>query len=302
MRRDLNKAKDYAQRHAVPVWYGDADALIKDPTVNAVYIATPPKFHECYAIAAMEQGKHVYVEKPVTLDTQSCKRLIDAEKKNGTKLTVAHYRRALSMFNRVKELVDTKAVGNIKLIRLNLLQPYDNPVAAPTGFNWRLVPEYAGGGLFYDLAPHQLDILIYIFGSPTAFAGFAVNNAAAYNAEDTVSGTILFQENILFQGNWCFTIPDAVRQDSCQLIGDRGFLEFPFFGTGIKTHIDGVEQLIPFTHPQHIQQPMIQQVVDYFLDRGENPCSVAEALKSLTVMERFVYGGPPVFSTYSTGT
>src|ERR1700730_9641033 len=65
MRRDAAKAADYAKRHQVPAWYSDAESMINDPAVNAVYIATPPKFHEEYVIAALQKGKLVYVEKPV---------------------------------------------------------------------------------------------------------------------------------------------------------------------------------------------------------------------------------------------
>ena len=65
MRRDAAKAEDYAKRHGVPKWYSNAEALIKDPDVNAIYIATPPSSHLEYAMAAMNAGKPVYVEKPM---------------------------------------------------------------------------------------------------------------------------------------------------------------------------------------------------------------------------------------------
>src|ERR1044072_2959571 len=63
MRRDSEKAKDYAKRHNVPKWYGDAGNLINDPDVNAIYVATPPSSHEEYTIAAVNAGNPVYVEK-----------------------------------------------------------------------------------------------------------------------------------------------------------------------------------------------------------------------------------------------
>src|ERR1700747_392477 len=68
MRRDGEKAKDYAQRHKVPKWYTNADQLIHDPDANSVYIATPPSSHEEYAIAVINAGKPVYVEKPMSVD------------------------------------------------------------------------------------------------------------------------------------------------------------------------------------------------------------------------------------------
>src|SRR3979490_889057 len=67
MRRDAEKAKDYARRHQVPKWYSNADELITDPDVNAIYVATPPSSHEEYTLAAVKAGKPVYVEKPMSV-------------------------------------------------------------------------------------------------------------------------------------------------------------------------------------------------------------------------------------------
>ena len=75
MRRDAEKAADYASRHQVDRWYANANALIQDPDVNAIYIATPPDVHEQYALAAIKAGKPVYVEKPMALNFASAKNM-----------------------------------------------------------------------------------------------------------------------------------------------------------------------------------------------------------------------------------
>src|SRR5664279_1325347 len=62
MRRNSALAEDYAKRHQVPKWYSDADELINDPEVNAIYVATPPDTHRYYAIKVMRAGKPVYIE------------------------------------------------------------------------------------------------------------------------------------------------------------------------------------------------------------------------------------------------
>src|SRR4029079_16966611 len=90
MRRDAEKAKDYALRHAVRNYYSDANDLLNDPAVNAVYIATPPSSHEQYAELALRAGKCVYVEKPVSMNADSVKRMIIVEKKYAGKVSVAH--------------------------------------------------------------------------------------------------------------------------------------------------------------------------------------------------------------------
>ena len=65
MSRRADRAQSYAERHGVKRWYTDPQALLNDPKVNAVYIATPPSTHATYAIMAMKSGKAVYVEKPM---------------------------------------------------------------------------------------------------------------------------------------------------------------------------------------------------------------------------------------------
>ena len=290
MRRDAALAEDYAKRHQVPVWYSDADALINDPEINAVYIATPPKFHEEYTLAALGKGKMVYVEKPVTMDVASCKRMMEAQDRCNGKVVVAHYRRALPMFNEIAALVRNKKVGKIKLIKLAMFKPDDHVDAAQHTNNWRVQPELAGGGYFYDLAPHQLDIIQYIFGTPIRSAGLSANQAGLYPAEDAVVCQFQLPGDIQFQGSWNFSMPAILREDSCQLIGENGYIQFPFFGNEVRVVTDAGADLLSFQHPQHIQQPMIGKVVDYFLGSGENPCSLEEAMVSLQVMEQAING------------
>jgi predicted dehydrogenase len=290
MRRDAAKASDYATRHKVPFWYSDAAALINDPAINAVYIATPPKFHEEYAIAAMEKGKAVYVEKPVAVSVAACKRMADAVKANDGKLVVAHYRRGLPMFLKIKELVEAGAVGKIKNIRLTMFQTHRPDIVADTGFNWRVDPAFAGAGYFYDLAPHQLDIIQFIFGEALRKSGAAVHQTNFYAAEDAVSGIMELPNDILFQGDWNFSMPEIMKEDSCLIIGEKGYLKFPFFGSELRIVTEAGADLISFEHPQNIQHPMISKVVDYFLGRSSNPCSIEEAMKSMEVMESFAYG------------
>ena len=75
MSRNAQKARSYAERHDIAKWYTDAQALVDDPDVNAVYIATPPSSHATYAIMAMHAGKPVYVEKPLAASYDDCARV-----------------------------------------------------------------------------------------------------------------------------------------------------------------------------------------------------------------------------------
>jgi 1,5-anhydro-D-fructose reductase (1,5-anhydro-D-mannitol-forming) len=289
MRRDAQKAEDYARRHKVPRFYTDASSLINDPEVNAVYIATPPGSHEAYAIESMRAGKPVYIEKPVALNSAECRRMISASSDLRVPATVAHYRRRLEIFERVKSLVDQNNLGAPRLLILHLFHTHKPASAAGPGDNWRIKPELSGGGLFSDLSPHQLDIIFWIFGPPIKITGVSINQGRHYNAPDVTSLTAVFKNDILFQGLWSFNSPTQANADFCKIICENGTLVFPFFSSFSKVKLEihrGDTSEEEFAFPEHIQQPMIEQVVKYFQGNATNPCSLEDALVSMQMIEQ----------------
>src|SRR5262249_27928472 len=111
MRRDAAKAADFAKRHNVPRWYADADQLIGDPEVDAVYIATPPGTHEFYAMKVLAAGKPCYIEKPMSRNAAEARRITDAFAKKGIPLFVAYYRRAMPRYEKVRDLLKLGVLG-----------------------------------------------------------------------------------------------------------------------------------------------------------------------------------------------
>ncbi|OAQ40565.1 oxidoreductase [Pedobacter psychrophilus] len=288
MRRNAEKAADYAKRHQIEKWYASADDLIKDPNINSIYIATPPAFHKDYAIQAMKARKNVYIEKPVTLTVDECEELIEVEKQTNQKVTVAHYRRALPLFVKLKELIESGIIGEIRIIDLKLLQQPNSDMIAKSDENWRLNPVISGGGLFYDLAPHQLDILVHILGAPIFSQGFSKNQAQNSEADDMTVGQILFKNNITFSGIWNFNAYPNNEIEQCEIIGSQGKIIFSFFSNEMALIKNGQTEVFNFENPFHVQQNMIEKTVNYFLDKEENPCSLSDALLSLKVMESFI--------------
>ncbi len=290
MRRNAEKAKDYAARHGVKKWYSDATALINDPDVDAVYVATPPLQHEAYTIEALRAGKPVYVEKPMAIDAGAAQRMTQAAKESGVKLCVAHYRRQQPLFLKIKSLLQEGAIGEPRLVNLQCFQPHQHPMITKTEDAWRYDPAVSGGGLFFDLAPHQLDLMLYFFGQPQEAMGLSFNASQLYNADDTTSGQVLFQSGVLFNGAWCFTVPE--KKDHCEIIGTEGLLHFSIFEHRLLTlRKRDSEVQLPFAPLPHVQQPMIGKVVDYFLDKAENPCSAEEGVEVMKMMEAFTKKG-----------
>ena len=286
MRRNEAKVKDYAARHGVAKWYTDADLLLQDPEVNAIYIATPPLYHEEYTLKALAAGKPVYVEKPMALNAAAARRMVQAAKDTGVKLCVAHYRREQPLFRKVKALLEEQVLGAVRLVQLQLWQPHHTKMIAQTEEPWRLNPALSGGGLFHDLAPHQLDLLLYFFGKGRDIKGTALNQGGYYAAPDTVSGQMLLPHNILFQGLWSFAAPEEERKDSFAIIGEKGSLSFPVFHHhSITWRKEGQEERILFDGLEHVQQPMIEKVVQYFRGEGANPCTGEEGEEVMRMME-----------------
>ncbi|MEO6914588.1 MAG: Gfo/Idh/MocA family oxidoreductase [Chitinophagaceae bacterium] len=285
MRRDAAKAEDYAKRHKIKKWYADAADLINDPLINAIYIATPPSSHEKYTIAAIYAGKPVYVEKPMSISQSSCQKMAEAAEAKQVKVSIAHYRRFLPLYLKVKELIAAGAIGKISFVSLNLWQ------AAKPGkvnSNWRVDPTVSGGGVFHDLAPHQLDIIRFLFGPVETADGYAANQSGLNNSDDIVNGKIVFANGVLFTGLWCFNVPESSATDRCEIVGSKGSIRFAFFGAAeLVVIIDGQTHRFDFVNPPHVQQPMIEQVVNYFLDKGPNPCPASEATEIAGLMDAF---------------
>ena len=286
-RRDPDKLADYVKRHHIPLSFTNALDLIQSDHINAIYIATPPDVREAYAIEAMQLGKPVYLEKPMALNLAACKRLKSVSEKLGIKLSVAHYRRNLPLFMEVKNILEQGDIGAIKEVQITMLKKTDKAAKDPS--NWRVDPSIAGGGYFYDLAPHQIDLVFYFFGKPKSFSGTSTNKAGLYKAEDFVQGTIELENGIVCKGLWDFSI-NGEEKDEFLIIGEKGTIRFPVFGLFIEVESNGQVKTIPFEAPKHNQQNHIQAVVNYFLDKGQNPCSAEDAILSMEVMESFVYG------------
>jgi len=289
MRRNGDLARDYARRHGVPKWYDNAEALVQDPDVDAVYVATPPSSHKSYALLSAQAGKPVYVEKPMALNFAECEEMIWGCRTARVPLFVAYYRRALERFQKIKELIDSNAVGEVRFVSLTLYKP-----PAPEDFQtdtlpWRVLPEVAGGGYFVDLASHMLDFLDCLFGPIRDVRGFASNQARRYPAEDIVTATFVFESGVQGNGTWCFTGFDQC--DRTEIVGAEGRITYSTFDARpvtLKTAAGQTE--FACDYPAHVQQPLIQTVVNELNGKGTCPSKGESAARTSWVMDRMLRG------------
>ena len=288
MRRNGHLARDYAERHNVPRWYDDASALVHDPEVDAVYIATPPSSHKQYAIMTAEAGKPVYVEKPMALNFAECREMIETCRRAAVPLLVAYYRRALPRFLKIKELIDAGAIGEIRFVNVTLYQP-TAPEDLSSELAWRVVPEIAGGGRFVDLAAHTLDFLDYALGPIVEVRGLASTQAGKYRVEDIVTSTFRFQSGAHGIGAWCFSAYD--KRDVTEIVGSKGRISFSTFDAEPVKLITGDGAIdYAFDYPQHISQPLIQTVVNELIGLGRCPSTGESAARTSWVMDQMLKG------------
>src|SRR5690606_18443157 len=287
MRRDRAKAEDYARRHGVPRWYDDAGALIADPAVDAVYVATPPSTHAHYAIAAMRAGKPAYVEKPMALDAAECEAMLAVSRETGVALFVAYYRRALPRFLKVRELLASGAIGTPRRVRVCLHRMADPRLAEAAALPWRLQPEISGGGLFVDLGSHSLDLLDFLFGPLVRVSGEA-SSSGLYPAEDRVSMSFA-AGGVEGEGEWCFR-SDA-RRDLVEITGDAGRLRFATFdGVPIELECaDGTQRFV-IDNPRHIQLPLLETLVAQLRGEGTCPSTGESAARTTRVIDTVLAG------------
>ena len=289
VRRNAALAEDYAKRHGVPKWYSDADQLINDPEVNAVYIATPPDTHALYAISAMKAGKPVYVEKPMARNYQECQEMIRISEETGMPLFVAYYRRTLPAFLKVKELIDNGIIGQPLTVNVRLHKSVPERDLKPETQFWHVNPEIAGAGYFYDLGSHQFDYLDFVFGLVTEVSGIAKNIAELYPAEDTVSAAFAFGSGVTGTGSWCFVVPKGSEEDIIEITGTKGKLSFSSFQHGdVKLTSPEGTVSFSFQNPENIQHHLIRQVVQEL--RGEGDCASTgfSAARTSWVLEEIV--------------
>jgi predicted dehydrogenase len=268
-RRDGEKARDYAQRHGVPKYTTDANQLIADDEVDAVYIATPPDSHLEYALKVAEAGKPCCVEKPMAPNFADCEKISTAFATKNLPLFVAYYRRALPRFTKIKQWLDEERIGEIR----HVCWEYSSPASATDlsgAYNWRTDASIAPGGYFDDIGCHGLDLIQFFAGDFKEASGFSVNQQGLYSAKDAITGCWTQESGATGSGSWNFGCP--AERDRVEILGTKGVIEFSVLADNpIRLTADGVSEELIIEHPKHVQLPHVQAMRDDLF--GEQPYS-----------------------------
>lgn len=288
MGRRLEAVRDYAARHGIARFYTDAQALIDDPEVDAVYIATPPDSHHAYSLQVAAAGKHCCVEKPMALNAGQSLEMQQVFQQAGLHLFVSYYRRSLPRFQQVRQWLRDGRIGEVRHLSWTLTKA-PSEADRSGGRNWRTDPRIAGGGYFADLASHGLDLFQYLLGDITDVAGFTARQAGLYSAEDAVSASWRFACGALGTGAWNF-VADR-RVDRVEIIGSQGRIGFSVFDEH-PLQLDADEQLSLFIdNPEHIQWHHVLGMNAHIRGQAQHPALAAEAVKTDRVMDLILKRG-----------
>ncbi|MGO2011722.1 MAG: Gfo/Idh/MocA family protein [Pseudoalteromonas sp.] len=285
-RRDLTKAHEYAHRHNVKQVFASASDLINSADIDAVYIATPPDSHLALALQVAAAGKPCCIEKPLAPTLLESQQIVDAFKAASVPLFVAYYRRSLPRFNKIKQLIDKGAIGQVRHVSWHLSKP-PSELDLSEEYNWRTDSNIARGGYFDDLASHGLDLIAYLLGEYKYVQGFATNQQGLYTAFDAVTASWLHHNGVTGSASWNFA--SRSRHDHVTVYGSKGELSFSIFDEQAITlnNEQGKEQFI-IENPKHIQQYHVENMAHSLLNVSEHPSTGESALHTSWVMEQIL--------------
>ena len=171
----LAAERDWAHDHLGELaLYDNFDALLRDPQVQAVCIATPTTLHAEQTIAALQAGKHVFIEKPLALDVATCEQVEAAARQHPELIAMVGFvRRFDAHYLEAKAQIDAGRIGRPFLVRSQTCDMND-----PDGFFVRFAP--SSGGIFLDCSVHDIDVARWMLGNPKALRVFASGTIALH--------------------------------------------------------------------------------------------------------------------------
>lgn len=287
MRRDLNLLKDYAQRHQIEKYYTQADALINDPEIDAVYIATPPDTHLLYALKVADAGKPCCIEKPLTPSYAESLKIYETFRDKNIPLFTAYYRRSLPRFEQINNWLKEREIGEIRTINWQFCKPPSARDFSET-YNWRTDAKIAPGGYFDDLASHGLDLFIHHLGTIKDVFGISLNQQNLYEAKDTFVACWIHENGVTGTGNWNFGASEY--KDVVEIIGSKGKITFSVFEENaitLQTNETTIELFIE--HPKHIQTPHVENIKKHLLEENyTHPSNGFSGLQTSWVMDKIL--------------
>jgi len=286
MSRNFKKAKDYARRFGIEKVYENADSLINDCEIDAIYIATPPDSHKAYALQVAEAGKICCIEKPMAPSFEESVEINEAFEKRNIPLFVSYYRRSLPRFLKVKSWIEDGKIGDIRHVQWHLHKPA-NELDLSKAYNWRTDSKIASGGYFDDVGSHGLDLLNFLLGDITEATGVSENVQNLYSAKDAISACWKHPNGVTGSGSWNFG--SYKREDRVTIYGSCGKIIF----SALDEHpivLENDDENISLTieNPENIQLFHVQNMREHLKGTINHPSVGSSAMHASWVMDKIL--------------
>lgn len=282
-RRDPERLESFCHAFGVAHRYTQADQLLANPDVDAVYIATPVRQHLPQTLAAARHGKHVLVEKPMALSVAECDQMIDACRRAGVKLGVAYYRRFYPVVHRIEQLLDDGIIGTPLAVSAVTSTPMDM-LPGEEGY-WRVLPADGGGGALMDVGSHRIDLFLHLFGEVSGVKGYAETVAAEYDAEDAAVAILKFRSGLVGTLQCHFGAP--FDPDEFAILGTAGRLSArPLNGKTLMIETAGNERREVHPPPDNLCGPLVADFVSAILEDREPAVTGAAGRATNEILSR----------------
>lgn len=281
--RTISKAEDWVRRHRNGTVYPDVDAVLNDPEIDIVYIATTPDTHVEYAIKCAQSGKHCLIEKPLALTYEEGIRIKEAFDNAGKKAFVAFYRRSLNRFNKIAELIKSGVIGETEAVNVvRFVKAVDDENA------WRMQPEISGGNIFTETDIHVLDYIYSLMGDVEEY-NYIENTFNKKNGVfDSFCMNVKFKSGVIGSGQWLYNCKKEL--DRIEIIGEKGIIRFDFFNNNSPIYVitdDATEEYLVEDH-KNVGRNMEQEIVDQLNGKGSFSGTIEAALKTLKFTDEII--------------
>jgi predicted dehydrogenase len=256
-RADLAEA--FAKTAGAERWHARWEDLVRDPGIDAVYVATPVHVHAAQAIAAAEAGKHVLCEKPMAMDVAECDRMIAACRANHVRLGVAYYRHFYPAVVRLRAMLEAGEIGDPVLAQIDAFERF-NPQPDEER-HWYVKRSLSGGGPMFDFGCHRLEILLSLFGPVRHTVGLTANVIFDREVEDTAIAALTFESGP------CATVTvthAAIEpRDTLRVFGTSGSIHIAVLNAGqLVVSRDGHERHESHPPAANLHQPLVEDFVE----------------------------------------
>jgi predicted dehydrogenase len=286
-RADAARAESFASEFGAKRWHADWHELLRDPEVEAVYVATPVHLHAEQAVAAAETGRHVLCEKPMALSVAECERMNAAAEANGVRLGVAYYRRFYPAVERLREILESGEIGVPVVAQVNAFERFDPAPGHPR--SWLLDKQLSGGGPMFDFGCHRVEVLVNLFGDVAAVKGLASNVLFERVVEDTACALLRFERGT--QGVISVTHAAREPRDTLEVFGSEGSVRVDVLNEG-RLRVRTVDGERVESHPPHanLHQPLIDDFARAVVE-GSPPHVDGQLGKKVSEILELIYAG-----------